>query len=78
MLATQRDHYLPLRVIKEHLDALDRGLEPPAVPGERPRVPAQRPTDGLPGPRALVPESVELRLSRAELRGGAPASTTSC
>ena len=39
VLATQRDHYLPLRVIKEHLDALDRGLEPPAVPGERPRVP---------------------------------------
>jgi DNA-binding transcriptional MerR regulator len=25
VLAAQRDHYLPLRVIKEHLDALDRG-----------------------------------------------------
>ena len=32
VLAAQRDHYLPLRVIKEHLDALDRGLEPPAAP----------------------------------------------
>ena len=31
MLAAQRDRYLPLRVIKEHLDALDRG-EP--LPGE--------------------------------------------
>ena len=31
VLAAQRDRYLPLRVIKEHLDALDRG-EP--VPGE--------------------------------------------
>ena len=30
VLSAQRDHYLPLRVIKEHLDALDRG-EP--VPG---------------------------------------------
>jgi DNA-binding transcriptional MerR regulator len=25
VLAAQRDHYLPLRVIKDHLDALDRG-----------------------------------------------------
>ena len=25
VLAAQRDHYLPLRVIKEHLEALDRG-----------------------------------------------------
>ena len=67
VLATQRDHYLPLRVIKEHLDALDRGLEPPDVPGDRPRVPAGagRP-EWLPGPRALG-ETTELRLSRDEL-----------
>ena len=25
VLTAQRDHYLPLRVIKDHLDALDRG-----------------------------------------------------
>jgi DNA-binding transcriptional MerR regulator len=66
VLATQRDHYLPLRVIREHLDALDRGLEPPAVPGERPRVPRSA-DDELPGPRSLVSEKTELRLSRAEL-----------
>jgi hypothetical protein len=67
VLATQRDHYLPLRVIKDHLDALDRGLEPPAAPGERPQVPssAGRP-EWLPGPRALG-ETAELRLSRTEL-----------
>jgi DNA-binding transcriptional MerR regulator len=70
VLATQRDHYLPLRVIREHLDAIDRGLEPPDVPGEKPRVPRSA-DDGLPGPRALAPESVELRLSRAELVEGA-------
>jgi DNA-binding transcriptional MerR regulator len=66
VLAAQRDHYLPLRVIREHLDAIDRGLEPPAVPGEKPRVPRSA-DDGLPGPRALVTESTELRLSRDEL-----------
>lgn len=34
VLAAQRDHYLPLRVIKEQLDAIDRGLEP-ATPAAR-------------------------------------------
>jgi DNA-binding transcriptional MerR regulator len=34
VLAAQRDRYLPLRVIKEHLDALDRGEPLPAsAPG---------------------------------------------
>jgi hypothetical protein len=28
----QRDHYMPLRVIREHLDAVDRGLEAPVGP----------------------------------------------
>ena len=31
VLSAQRDNYLPLRVIKSHLEAIDRGLEPPAV-----------------------------------------------
>ncbi len=29
ILRAQREQYLPLKVIKEHLDAIDRGLEPP-------------------------------------------------
>ncbi|WP_179956790.1 MerR family transcriptional regulator [Amycolatopsis anabasis] len=29
VLAAQRDHYLPLKVIKEQLDAADRGVDPP-------------------------------------------------
>jgi DNA-binding transcriptional MerR regulator len=33
VLTQQRDQYLPLRVIKEQLDALDRGLEPSADSG---------------------------------------------
>ena len=30
VLLAQRDQYLPLKVIKENLDALDRGLQPAA------------------------------------------------
>jgi DNA-binding transcriptional MerR regulator len=40
VLTAQRDHYYPLRVIKQHLDALSRGLEPPMVAGQLPRVPS--------------------------------------
>jgi DNA-binding transcriptional MerR regulator len=68
VLTAQRDHYLPLRVIKEHLDALDRGLEPPALTGTGPRVPrALVSAEGLPGPEAFLPDVSEMRLSRAEL-----------
>ena len=28
ILRMQKDHYLPLKVIKEHLEAIDRGLKP--------------------------------------------------
>src|SRR4051794_18609929 len=68
VLSAQRDHYLPLRVIKEHLEALDRGLEPATPPGGSPRVPrALVAAEGLPGPDAFVREVSELRLSRREL-----------
>jgi DNA-binding transcriptional MerR regulator len=33
VLTAQRDHYLPLRVIKDHLEALDRGEPVPATAG---------------------------------------------
>ncbi len=48
VLAMQRDHYLPLKVIREHLDAIDRGLEPPALAAGAPRVP--RPLVRRPAP----------------------------
>jgi DNA-binding transcriptional MerR regulator len=38
VLSVQRDHYLPLRVIRDHLAAVDAGLDPPPLPGA-PRVP---------------------------------------
>jgi len=72
VLSAQRDHYLPLRVIKEHLDAIDRGLEPPALSGGGPRVPrALVAAEGLPGPEAFLPDVSEIRLSREELTGAA-------
>jgi DNA-binding transcriptional MerR regulator len=54
VLSAQRDQYLPLRVIKEHLDAIDRGLEVPSQPRGR-------------GGDPLVGDNSEVRLSRSEL-----------
>ena len=65
VLAAQRDQYLPLRVIKENLDAIDRGLIPPTTPGASatPRLAA---VDGELTASHFSQES-ELRLSRSEL-----------
>ena len=64
ILAAQRDHYLPLRVIKEHLDAIARGLEPPTVAGESPRAPRLVTAEGTGGPAS---RAAEIRMSRSEL-----------
>jgi DNA-binding transcriptional MerR regulator len=60
ILAAQRDHYLPLRVIKEHLDAADRDLAPPPLEARRH------------APRGLVAtdsvrEDADVRLTRRQL-----------
>jgi hypothetical protein len=65
VLLAQRDQYLPLRVIKENLDALDRGLTPAKSVG------------GIASPRLISEdgslidsnfnEDQDLRLTRAEL-----------
>lgn len=69
VLTAQRDQYLPLRVIKEHLEAIDRGLEPPSVGAAGgPKAPrALVAAEGLPGPASFRLEQSEMRLSRAEL-----------
>lgn len=62
VLAAQRDHYLPLRVIKEYLDAADRGEPERAVhrgaePAASPHWPYRRPVVGAcpdPGPVATT------------------------
>jgi len=79
VLSVQRDHYLPLRVIREHLDMLDRGLTPP-VQSNRPSAgetaQLERPTSAPPSPGdppappGLTPPSPPkqpLRLSRQDL-----------
>lgn len=65
VLSAQRDQYLPLRVIKENLDALDRGLEPASTPGAAP-TPRLASVDGELTPSHFAGES-DLRLSREEL-----------
>ena len=68
VLLAQRDQYLPLKVIKDNLDAIDRGLQPAIIGG----VPTPRPTialatiDGEMAPSAFG-EVSEMRLSREEL-----------
>jgi DNA-binding transcriptional MerR regulator len=67
VLRMQRDHYLPLKVIGEHLDAIDRGLEPPPIEAVVPTVPkVALSEDGLPSPASFSRRD-NLRLSRKEL-----------
>lgn len=63
VLAAQRDQYLPLRVIKENLDALDRGLEPAANGGKAvaPRVAT------INGESTSFVADKNLKLNRSEL-----------
>jgi DNA-binding transcriptional MerR regulator len=57
VLAAQRDHYLPLRVIKEHLDAMDRGEREGPADGRKPLSP--RPLVGLRPDAAADPAGPE-------------------
>lgn len=62
VLRAQRDQYLPLKVIKDHLDAIDRGLEP-VDGGGRPEAGSDEPAPEVPAPVPL--------LDRAELLAAA-------
>jgi DNA-binding transcriptional MerR regulator len=67
VLRMQRDHYLPLKVIGEHLDAIDRGLEPPPIDAVVPTVPrVALAADGLPSAASFARRD-NVRLSRREL-----------
>jgi DNA-binding transcriptional MerR regulator len=67
ILAAQRDRFWPLRVIKEALDALDRGLAEPEHPGGLPRVPEPATDPAVPTPSALQARRA-LSLTGPELR----------
>ncbi|GAB1512416.1 transcriptional regulator FtsR [Actinophytocola sp. KF-1] len=68
VLAAQRDHYLPLKVIKEQLDAADAA--------DRPRVLRAVPADGLPAAEDFAERPLR-RMTREELleTAGADAAT---
>ncbi len=71
VLTAQRDQYLPLKVIKEHLGAMDRGLRPSAS-GGRPTAPDSVPQPaGLPDAEDFSSYGTELKLTRDELREAA-------
>ncbi len=74
ILTAQRDHFWPLKVIRDNLDALDRGLEPGDRGGraQAPRVVLE--ADGPAGAGRPGSEPRELRLSRIELLEGAAIS----
>ena len=66
IIRAQREHYLPLKVIKEHLDAMDRGLEPPALNGS-PTVPAGVFGETSAAAELLRSDRGDIRMSRREL-----------
>jgi DNA-binding transcriptional MerR regulator len=68
VLTAQRENYYPLKVIRDHLDAMDRGLAPPALTADAPRVPQVVLAPDIDGAR---PDGPALRLSRDELRASA-------
>jgi DNA-binding transcriptional MerR regulator len=66
IIRAQREQYLPLKVIKEHLDAIDRGLEPPSPTGG-PTVPPVALGEGASVADLLRGERGDVRVSRKEL-----------
>ncbi|MEP6630824.1 MAG: MerR family transcriptional regulator [Lapillicoccus sp.] len=74
ILTAQRDRFWPLKVIRDALDALDRGLAPaePGVDAEggRPRVPETAPDPDAPTAQQLASPTT-LRLTSRELRDAA-------
>ena len=67
ILGAQRDQYLPLKVIREHLDAMDRGLViPKSAAGPRPPKNLSE-VEGMPESDAFSNSNAEIAMSRAEL-----------
>lgn len=72
ILDVQKNHYLPLKVIRENLERMDAGEEPPSPEAPQPApaanpAPASAPlTAPLPGPAALSPKN-PIHITRREL-----------
>ncbi|MVA75792.1 MerR family transcriptional regulator [Auraticoccus sp. F435] len=69
ILRVQKEHYLPLKVIREHLDMMDRGMEPPVIEAPAPLPPTAVPSASAPtGPASAA--------SATSPNGGPAASRT--
>ena len=69
VLSVQREHYLPLKVIREHLEMMDRGQTPPeprTLEATTPPGPSAVATPPAPAAPPAAPKKA-LRLSRADL-----------
>jgi DNA-binding transcriptional MerR regulator len=66
VLSQQRDHYLPLRVIKDQLEAIDRGQPPMGAPS-LPRAAHLSIADNAPTTEHFRPAPAALRLTKEEL-----------
>jgi DNA-binding transcriptional MerR regulator len=74
VLSQQKDHYLPLRVIKEQLDAIDNGAPPLSSSNGNPRVPhisIAAIEDNAPTAEFFRTAPAALRLTREELLNAA-------
>ncbi|MDO5710616.1 MAG: MerR family transcriptional regulator [Micrococcales bacterium] len=68
ILTAQRDRFWPLKVIREALDAIDRGLQPDdSGAGRLPSAPTPPPDPDVPTVAQLRATHPPLRLTRAEL-----------
>jgi DNA-binding transcriptional MerR regulator len=66
VLTAQRERYWPLKVIKEHLAAIDEGVEPQAT--DEPRMPVMAlTTDGYPTGETFHAGSSDVRFTRRQL-----------
>jgi DNA-binding transcriptional MerR regulator len=66
VLTAQRERYWPLKVIKDHLNAIDDGREPEIAANDQ-RMPVVVLTDGHPSPEMFRADSTDVRFTRRQL-----------
>lgn len=66
ILNVQKNHYLPLKVIREHLAAMDAGQEPPSLDAPRPALPDEQQLEEMAPPPPRQPKR-PIRITRREL-----------
>jgi hypothetical protein len=76
VLRAQRDRFWPLKVIKDNLEVIDRGLDPGDPAEAPPRLPSPTPDPDVPSADTLL-AAADLRLTAAELAeaSGLPAES---